>query len=406
MKDFKTSSINTFYLSDDALYKTYISGSRYKTSLLGLDPGCDKKFKIYPVAGKIYPEKFKLSDVRQGNLGNCAFVSALRAIMRRYPQAILNMIKDSDEKHIEVRFYSKDKERRLTSITYKIDKTIVIPAYHSLYNMLYFFSFSQPEDNEKLWVKLIEKALVLHFMKIGYPTNLENIQHYGHGFPEEEGEGVIPSYEDVITVIGRDDIYFALLGCQVLDEGFYQTDKPRNIIKQNFNQGELVNVNFFPNEFGLEENHVYELVDFAKRKNEKFVILSNPWGFNQQESKYNYKDMQSFNVSNNCSLERIKDDKGIFILSVKNFYKIVRSCKMTYKIIDSFGHEEKPRIFIDKTELPKPNNKPAPQFFRKSSCVQFFKPAAMIAVGAAITGVGLLYLPEITQELVSRYRNH
>lgn len=407
----------TIYLSDAALYKTYTSGSQYKTNLLGLDPGCDRKYKTFPVTGKIDPKEFRLSDIQQGYLANCSFISVLRTIMRRHPQVFLNMIKDFDEKHIVIKLYTEN-EGRPIPITYKIDKTIVMPAYNccgSLLNTIRFFAFS-PSKNEKPWVKLIEKALVLHLMRISYPLNLENIQHHGHHFTYEEGKGVIPSYEDVISVLK--DTYFTLLGCQMAHESFYEMSQPRNIIKKNFINGELTTVKFFPNQLGLEENHSYELVDFAKSKNKKFVILSNPWGFNQKESKYNTKniDILSLKLLSNYSPEQIKSDKGIIILPIKDFYKTVQGCHMTIKLTNSFSQDEKMKFLAQQTPTPPSAHKTVPQFYKKSFYSQFFKSAAMVGVGSyclvnygagtAITSAGLFYFPEIFKKLRSSCESH
>lgn len=320
---------NEVYLADNCLYKTYITQDTYKTHLLGLDQGCDKQFRIVPVTNTVFASPC-LSDVTQGDMGTCTFLAALRAIVRRYPNFVSNMIKEVDEKRVAVNFFRT--EGRIQPISCIVDKTIVEPIKPwSLLNNIYTIFSSTHNQHEKPWVKLIEKALVLECMQSGYHPNLMNMQMHGRDFSlSSSGKMLTPSYEDVVYVIGNDDIYSRLLGCKRKSEHFY-LDKSKAFIKNELLAGELISVEFFDNKFGVEDHHTYDVVDFAVLGSEEYVILSNPWGFNSKKSAFNYKnlDLSFCQLLVNSSLEAILNDKGIIILRKDDFEKGIKGCHFT-----------------------------------------------------------------------------
>lgn len=311
-------------LYDDALRKTYSSG-QYKTNLLGLENGCDKKYKILPIVGVIFKSSgINLSEIKQESSRNCFLISCLRSIYRKYPEVLSSMITEVDNNYVEVRLFGTDGEK----IVYKIEKTIVVQESSSLFRSLSMFFFHQQEAS---WIKLIEKAFVLHVMRTSYHVNLRNI--YNNGRSWLDNKSVVPSYEDVLHVAGNDwDILFpTFLGCKV-SRYFYNHNKPGQNIKDMFASGELVNVDFLENDYGFEEKHAYELVNFGKNEYEdEYVVLSNPWGVNLKKSLFDYKKFNILTLKPliECSWKEVTNDKGCIIVPMNIFLKIVKSCDVT-----------------------------------------------------------------------------
>lgn len=312
---------------DDNLTKTYSShlSSNYKTNILGLDPECDQKFKAVPINETIIlADILDIRDIQQKDLNNCAFLSTLRAIARTYPEFLSSMIKEIDNDHVSVRLFDKDGNM----IFYTIEKTIITPKVDDITSFFQSaFSFFNPykHNGEKAWVKLIEKALVLHIMRTSYPGSLMNIQNYGRK-PFDlsiEEKGIIPSYEDILIIIGNSDLVFmSLIGCKATTH-FSHYNKPNEMnVKNEYMKGELITVTFLKNDFGFEQEHTYELVDFASDEKDNYVILSNPWGFNNKTSQFNYHQL-------NIDKLELMQDKGCIIIPENKFYQIIDECHVT-----------------------------------------------------------------------------
>lgn len=339
---------DTTFIPDDALKQTYVShhAARYKTNLLGIEENSHKKFKLIPVLGSIYSDKPNrqplVADVQQGDLGNCAFLAMLRSIVRRYPHFISTIIRDLDEQYIEVKLFSSQ-EGEVKLIQYKLEKTIIAPVPSATTQffgtMLSFFAHKLADKNEKNWVKLIEKAFVLHSMNNGYHLNLMNLQNH-------ELNGKYPSYEDVVSVYGQRDVCKALLGCTVETMFLFGRcdNESKEKLKAELVSGELITVSFQQNRLGIETKHMYELVNIGQNKQGEFVILSNPWGFNQPLK------FRGIAIPNTSSLEMLieyppnemTDDQSIIIIPMQIFKATAEKCVMTTGVKSQNLIEEKP----------------------------------------------------------------
>lgn len=314
--------------------------NKFKTNLLGLEPGSSQKFRLVPVKPNldVIPS---VSEIEQGDERNCAFIAALRSIVRRYPNIINKIIREHDEKHVEVKLFRKEKDS-FKKVNYKIEKTIFANIPSTFNNFCSLFS-SPVKTIEKDWVKLIEKALVINFMNGSYHFNLANFQEY-------ENKGKPLSYDHAVIVLGRLGIYTSLLGCETIKESFH-SDKRSELdnLKEKFIQGELITLYFSSNKYGLEDHHAYELVNYAKISTEEFVILSNPWGENNLNVSKNINkvDIASLKMLNEYSTENLSADKSLMIIPIKIFNQIVSGYMCTkdvIKALDELG-------YIDSSEL-------------------------------------------------------
>lgn len=94
-----------------------------------------------------------VSDVSQGELGDCYFLAALSGIVATNPQFIKQMMRDNEDGTVTVRFYAIDtqfRNRRSYNVTVK--KTIPMRIYESNGTSL------TPYAQGALWVKMVEKA--------------------------------------------------------------------------------------------------------------------------------------------------------------------------------------------------------------------------------------------------------
>ncbi len=148
----------------------------------------DEKVDYGKIAAKLF-EKGKLdendvdpNDVKQGRLGDCAFLAAVAAVARAKPDALKKLIKKNGDGTYDVTLYVHDKwfsvDRKPKVIkkikpTYPLDKD-GNPVY------------AQMPDEKETWVLLLEKAYAIHT-----------------GSFKELNEGVFP--EDAIEALGGKD---------------------------------------------------------------------------------------------------------------------------------------------------------------------------------------------------------
>lgn len=322
-------------LSDETLRQTYTynHGVIYKTNLLGLEPECEKQFKTVFVNGSIFAQgRPNITDIQQGKLGNCAFLSALRGIFRRYPQAIPLIIREIDNRYVEIKLFSDVGQ----PIVYKLEKTIVAENTSLVSSIYNFFASS---NYEKPWVKLIEKALALHAMRSPYNHDLMRLQTQGRlsvkyvqgGASFSYGKKVIPSYEDVIDSIGNDNPYLPLIGCKSKKlfgrDNHYKADEG---LKTELINGELISVSFLENKFGLEELHIYELVNFVSIATKEYAVMSNPWGFNDKKSDHDFSklDLSSMKTLLADTFD-LQKDKDLIFVPIPEFFSIINKCNVT-----------------------------------------------------------------------------
>jgi hypothetical protein len=101
-----------------------------------------------------------VTDVEQGNLGDCWFLSAVMAVAKTNPQAIKRLIKPLDEKRdgcnvYEITLYERHTVGSPTAHTVKVDDTFVEEAGGTS-------TYAHPQQRSaagpELWVLLLEKA--------------------------------------------------------------------------------------------------------------------------------------------------------------------------------------------------------------------------------------------------------
>lgn len=338
---------NEIIFNDEELKKTYVAcnNEEYRTNLLGFEKDSIKKlqlvpikkaldlnkkdsikkFQLVPIKRALDLNKIEISDIEQGDLGNCVFLSLLRAIVRRDHHFIKKIITNVDETHVKIRLFSperKDGVNRFKQVNYRIQKTIFEPVYPTVFSQIFYNFCKMIDPCESFWVKLIEKALVIHYMNREYPYSLMCAQINGE----------IPTYETVVKELSQKFVYSALLGCKVKAGSFKRVGTSTKIIEDAFISGELITVSFIENEIGIQHSHAYELINYGENHKGKFVILSNPWGFNEKINIVDYIQPALSTLKMAINYPEIgNEDRSIVILPIKEFNEIVDCYRITSK---------------------------------------------------------------------------
>ena len=98
---------------------------------------------------ELFPEEPAISDVVQGNVGNCYLIATLGGVLEADPSYIKKIMKDNGDGTVTVKLYVKNKmDDDFSPVYVTVDKTI---AYDKKGDMV--------GSKGALWVKIYEKAL-------------------------------------------------------------------------------------------------------------------------------------------------------------------------------------------------------------------------------------------------------
>ena len=103
----------------------------------------------------LFPHEPCLTDVSQGHLGDCYFISAIGNIVANNPEYIKSMMRDNMDGTVTVRFYSKASSDVIVPVYIKISKTIPKRTFQKSKVVM------DGGSDGALWLKLLEKAYAL-----------------------------------------------------------------------------------------------------------------------------------------------------------------------------------------------------------------------------------------------------
>ncbi len=263
--------------------------------------------EIFP-EGKysLFVDDISIDDVRQGNLGNCYFMSSLAA-MTSMPQLIIQIFK-----------YIYIPKNNCFQIGMNIEgewKIVLLDDYFPCSKKTKIPIFAKPNGPE-LWVMLLEKA----WAKIngGY------INIIG-GFASE-----------VLSVLTSFPIETVKLQLNNID---FIWDKLLNDFKEGMIISSCSNFNEEIEKYGLISGHSFTVINFTQGylngKLIRLIRLRNPWGYKEWNGDWSDHSLlwteEAKKVLNNNNNLIVEDD-GAFWMSFNDFFQyfcIVDICKVT-----------------------------------------------------------------------------
>jgi hypothetical protein len=106
------------------------------------------KYENVDQQSKLFPVTPNLSQVKQGQLGDCYFVTAVSSIVQRSPEKIMEMMIDKGD-YVEVKFYNEEKKRS----SVRVNKSVVKYS-----NGEHPIVGKDAYTRGSVWVQLLEKA--------------------------------------------------------------------------------------------------------------------------------------------------------------------------------------------------------------------------------------------------------
>ena len=206
-----------------------------------------------------------MSDIKQGNIGDCWLVAALASIANCQPDFIRNMIRDNteDDKFVDVTFQreliSGVFKKEIYTVKKSIFKTEIRGEYLSIMS----------ESSNNIWVQMIEKAFSAYLANGSQSINFNNIDVGGidekNAFKAifgKKARGIIDNGYNLST----EELFVKIR--ETLDKGIPL------VYSQYGSCGMVKDINGYE----LNDSHEYSLIDAKKEGGKYYMNLRNPWG--------------------------------------------------------------------------------------------------------------------------------
>lgn len=255
----------------------------------------DGNTELYSTAGPALNEP-SLDDINQGQYGDCYFLAALGAVVKKDPQAIENMIHDNGDGTYTVTLYQASGGWPGSAGSYQPVKVTINPAdipYDAADEPGYTggtnAEITDPNNGKQiLWVSVVEAA----YAKIhGIDGALQS------GYNAIGGGGW--SAEPMETLTGEaaaNDFTNSMQGV------WAEAD-----LEKDFNAGDLIAIGTDHSgklPYGLVNRHFYTVTDVYTRRGVEYVALYNPWG---SDPPQDVPVSALSSVSNDISVGTMKD---------------------------------------------------------------------------------------------------
>lgn len=223
-----------------------------------LNPDGTPKYKEARFRGPLFVSEPTAGDVRQGQIGDCYFPSAIAALVHSNPEIIKNMITQNEDKTYTVTFKQKNwGTGKYTDVRVNIDGDLWVRPYGG---PLYGSAANSAElDKMELWFPLIEKAYAS--WKGSYDA-IGNGGSSGKVFQECMG---IDQYERDIMESKPTELFnnvkAAIDSGRPASLGTYGEDQESRYTNS-----------------GIYSDHSYSVLGYKVENGKQMLQLRNPWG--------------------------------------------------------------------------------------------------------------------------------
>ncbi len=163
-----------------------------------------KKTVMEPLVSPLFVREPSVSDIKQGDIGDCYFISAINAIAEKDPQFFKDCMKDNGDT-VTVRFYDRDNKPLFITVKKSIPKTVYYNDNGEEYEGRRHGAGCYYAAN---WVALLEKAFVAARKYVESKDKADQIE-------DDEDLNIYSDPYEKISGGRTEDIIPALLGRDV-----------------------------------------------------------------------------------------------------------------------------------------------------------------------------------------------
>lgn len=262
---------------------------------------------IWADVGDYFDDVVKVTDPRQGALGDCYFIAALASVAWAKPYIIVNATKPSASDNEgspfhRVAFYQNKKQET-------VEVSERIPLYETTDSVIYASSANQRE----IWPAIMEKAYVK--WRTGNKTDYPNYPFIAGGYAPNACAELIggTAYSKIHSSVSENALMqFIKSNCDS-----YCTINP--MVAGTYGSSPS-GCNY--SKAGIVQSHAYSILGYEKYRNDYYVILRNPWG-----SHHGTLDTRAgaWEVYNNSAYMKVQlNQDGIFSMKVGTYKKYFR----------------------------------------------------------------------------------
>ena len=265
----------------------------------------------------------RISDVVQGNAGDCYFLSTLASVLEHDPEFVKKSMKDNGDGTVTVRFYQSGLLGGSSPLYVKVQKTI---------------SGVNAEDKAgahgALWVKLYEKAFVASGLRKNHWFSRYSYKDICEGYTQnalfwltgEKGKDVIDASSDGWYTMSKEG------KIQTTNKFTQHVKTVRQKIQDGVDQKKVMMTGTFKyftggmnnnqqdegKMRGMMRQHAYSVLGLEVIDGKEYVKLRNQTGSNIPESVMN-------KLTGKITYRRSKKRRGIFYLDLFTYAKLFQS---------------------------------------------------------------------------------
>ena len=258
---------------------------------------------VIPVAN-LFDEKIEFDDIKQGNLGNCYFLSSIAALSE-FPFLLFQIFRTKNKDplgYYEMVFFI-DGEWQI----------VFVDDYLPFEKGTNNFKFAKPNGLE-LWVVILEKAWAK--INSGYSLTIS-------GWPSDP--------LSALTGFSTEKITHKDIPIDELWKIIYYSDTNNQIMCTSTKNDGTVE------KLGLVTNHAYTLIgakDYTyEGKNIRLIRIRNPWGYKEWSGDWS-DNSPLWNDELKKVFDQVKGDDGTFYMSIEDFVKFYECSHICYIMYD------------------------------------------------------------------------
>jgi hypothetical protein len=215
-----------------------------------------------PISGDLFVGGPKASDVGQGSIGDCFFLSSLASVARLHPDVVKNAIKDNGDGTYTVTFKNRAKDGTVTDVPVTVDAQVPLDKDGNE-----AFGRGLQKDasgHEELWPSIFEKAFAT--WKHGY----DKINEGGYGDKALTALTGAPSTHTEVDKLTDDQLWDMIDKAAKAKQPMVCGSRPAKDLKKATGDKKMAD---------FVEDHDYSILNtFVGKDGVKYVKVRNPWG--------------------------------------------------------------------------------------------------------------------------------
>jgi len=279
----------------------------FGTKATGKDAGYTPPGYSWRQIGEMLSHATDYDDPIQGSVGNCWLIAAMAAVAWADPYSIVSRVRPMDENEHDrmnaIQFYSVPSSHNAPTMRVELTPKTLVDSYGG------WIPYCRCSDEGEIWPEVYEKAFAKWASQD--PTDEPDITSTAYGDPGAalaQLNGKTPYW-----YYTWDNSPDQLWGIVRENSVAFKTVNP--MTAWTFGSGDQYNGS------NIVANHAYTILGWAWNNGKQYIVLRNPWGFDEPAGLNTYQGMLIFFDSSFWHYINMVGDDGVFALEAE-FFKV------------------------------------------------------------------------------------